>query len=100
MKVRELALSRFSEKNIREGAPMATLEEVLVPIYLLHRYQVEAASKVLGGLSYTYALRGDGQKPTERGYARFFDDFRRSLLVSRWAFGRRLREGIWRSFSS
>jgi len=44
---------------------MATLEEVLVPLYLLHRYQVEASAKVLGGLSYTYAMRGDGQIVTD-----------------------------------
>lgn len=37
-----------------------------MPIYLLHRYQTEAASKVLGGLYYTYAIRGDDQKITER----------------------------------
>jgi len=65
MKVRAQALSHFSEKNIREGAPMATLEEVLVPVYLFHRYQVEAAAKVLGGADYTYAVRGDGQKIVE-----------------------------------
>ncbi len=64
MVIRQIALRQFSEKNIKPGAPLATLEEVLVPIYLLHRYQVEAAVKVLGGVSYTYALRGDGQRPT------------------------------------
>ncbi|MEK6566087.1 MAG: zinc-dependent metalloprotease, partial [Bacteroidota bacterium] len=64
MKVRAVALARFSEHNIRQGAPMATLEEVLVPLYLGHRYQVEAASKVLGGMNYTFALRGDGQTVT------------------------------------
>ena len=36
-----------------------------MPLYFSHRYQVEAASKVVGGLRYTYALRGDGQKPVE-----------------------------------
>ncbi len=61
MKIRERALARFSEKNIREGAPLSTLENVLVPMYLFHRYQLIAAAKVLGGLEYTYALRGDGQ---------------------------------------
>lgn len=65
MKVRAAALRRFSENNIREHAPMATLEDVLVPVYLLHRYQVEAATKVIGGLDYTFALRGDGEKPVE-----------------------------------
>jgi len=61
MKVRAAALRRFGENNIREGAPMATLEDVLVPVYLYHRYQVEAAVKVVGGADYRYALRGDGQ---------------------------------------
>lgn len=63
MKVRSVVLQDFSEKRIAPGTPMATLEEVLVPMYLFHRYQVEAAAKVLGGVDYTYALRGDGQKP-------------------------------------
>ena len=65
MQVRAAALKRFGENNIREGAPLATLEDVLVPVYLLHRYQVEAASKLVGGLDYTFALRGDGQTPTQ-----------------------------------
>ena len=64
MKVREAALKRFGENNIREGAPLATLEDTLVPIYLLHRYQVEAASKLIGGMDYTFALRGDGEVAT------------------------------------
>ncbi|HXG38387.1 MAG TPA: zinc-dependent metalloprotease, partial [Bacteroidota bacterium] len=65
MNVRRIALARFGENNIRPGAPMTTLEEVLVPLYMGHRYQVEAAAKVLGGMSYTFALRGDGQTITE-----------------------------------
>jgi hypothetical protein len=62
MKIRAAALRRFGENNIREGFPLATLEDVLVPVYLYHRYQVEAAVKVVAGAEYTYALRGDGQK--------------------------------------
>ncbi|MEJ2616620.1 MAG: zinc-dependent metalloprotease, partial [Ignavibacteriaceae bacterium] len=65
MKVRKIALDNFSEDNIQEGQPLANLENVLVPVYLLHRYQLEAAAKSLGGLYYTYAARGDGQKITE-----------------------------------
>ena len=65
MNVRKSVLERFSSSNIKPGTPMATLEEVLVPIYLLHRYQLEAAVKLIGGLNYSYALRGDGQKITE-----------------------------------
>ena len=63
MKIRSLVLNNFSEKKIPTGAPLATLEEVLVPMYLFHRYQVEATAKVLAGNDYTYALRGDGQVP-------------------------------------
>jgi len=61
MKVRSKALSQFGENNIRPGAPMALLEDVLVPVYLFHRYQLEAVTKMAGGMYYTYALRGDGQ---------------------------------------
>lgn len=63
--IRTVVLKNFGEKNIREGAPMAMLEEVLVPMYFMHRYQTEAASKVLGGLDYRYAMRGDGQPVTK-----------------------------------
>ncbi|MGA2095107.1 MAG: zinc-dependent metalloprotease [Candidatus Acidiferrum sp.] len=65
MQVRGGALKRFGENNIREGAPLATMEDTLAPIYMLHRYQVEAASKLVGGMDYTFALRGDGEIPTQ-----------------------------------
>ena len=62
MKVRAAALRRFGENNIREGAPMATIEDVLVPIYMYHRYQVEAAAKVIGGQDYTFSVKGKGDR--------------------------------------
>src|SRR5882724_10517425 len=62
MKVRAVAMNRFGENNIREGAPMATLEDVLVPLYMYHRYQVEATAKLVGGEDYTFSLRGKGDK--------------------------------------
>jgi hypothetical protein len=65
MVLRRHVLDNFSEKAIRQDAPMATLEEVLVPMYLLHRFQAEAASKMLGGLYYTFALKNDGQTVTK-----------------------------------
>ena len=66
MKLREKALSKFGENNIRPGTPMAFLEDVLVPVYLFHRYQVEAVTKLVGGMDYRYALRGDGQLVTRQ----------------------------------
>jgi hypothetical protein len=62
MKVRAAALNRFGENNIREGAPMATLEDVLVPLYMYHRYQIEATAKLIGGEDYTFSLRGKGDR--------------------------------------
>lgn len=62
MAVRAAALRRFGENNIAPGAPMATLEDVLVPLYLYHRYQVEAAAKLIGGEDYTFSLRDKGDR--------------------------------------
>lgn len=65
MRVRSIALSNFGINNIRNGTPFSSLEDVLVPLYLHHRYQVIACSKVLGGLKFRYALRDDGQPVLE-----------------------------------
>jgi len=64
LSVRAAALKNFGENAIQPGQPMAQLEDTLVPLYLLHRYQTEAAAKEIGGLDYRYALRGDGQTIT------------------------------------
>ncbi len=61
LRVRKIALENFSEKNVRIGRPLAEIEEVLVPIYLLHRFQIEAVGKLIGGQYFKYNLRGDGQ---------------------------------------
>lgn len=61
LQVRSRALSRFGLGNVRAGRPLAELEEALVPVYLWHRYQVEAVAKLIGGVDYSYALRGDTQ---------------------------------------
>jgi hypothetical protein len=61
LKVREIALQNFSARNVRIGRPLAKIEEVLVPIYLLHRFQIEAVAKLIGGEYFAYNLRGDGQ---------------------------------------
>ena len=65
MTVRTAALKRFGENAITTGTPMAQLEDTLVPLYLLHRYQTEATIKEIGGLDYRYNLRGDGQPNPE-----------------------------------
>jgi hypothetical protein len=63
--VRQAALKNLSEDAIREHTPMATLEDVLVPVYLYHRYQVTAVAKSIGGLNYSFDLRGSVHKGPE-----------------------------------
>jgi hypothetical protein len=65
MKVRRAALNRLGEHTIRAGAPMATIEEPLVPIFMYHRYSVESAASMVAGMDYIYAMRGDGRTPTK-----------------------------------
>ncbi len=62
LEVRKAALARFGPDAIRPGAPMGQMEITLVPLYLLYRYQAEAATKIIGGLDYRYTVRGDEQK--------------------------------------
>jgi len=65
MKVRRAALNRLGEHTIRKGAPMATVEEPLVPVYMYHRYAVESASSMVAGIDYIYGIRGDGRTPVK-----------------------------------
>ena len=57
-KVRKAALENFGLNTIPNGTPLADLERILVPLYLSHRYQVEGVSKMIGGVNYTYAVKG------------------------------------------
>lgn len=61
LELRQQAISNFSKDNIKSYEPYSVLEDVFVPLYFYHRYQVEAATKVIGGLDYNYAVKGDGQ---------------------------------------
>jgi len=65
MKIRRAALNRLGEHTIRNGAPMATIEEPLVPIFMYHRYSVESAASSVGGQDYIYGMRGDGRTPVK-----------------------------------
>ena len=59
MAIRKNAIANFSEDNIKMNEPYSVLEDVFVPLYFFHRYQTEGVTKVIGGLDYTYALKGD-----------------------------------------
>jgi len=64
MEVRRVALNQMGLNTITSGTPVSELEKVLVPIYLLHRYQVDAVSKIVGGLEYNYAVKGGATSST------------------------------------
>ncbi|MEM9387072.1 MAG: zinc-dependent metalloprotease [Pseudomonadota bacterium] len=57
MRIRALALQDFSAAVLRPDRPLYEAEARLVPVYLLHRYQLEAAAKLIGGTHYGYGLR-------------------------------------------
>ena len=64
--IRKQAINDFSQDNIKTAKPYSVLEDVFVPLYFFHRYQTEAVSKVIGGLEYTYAVKGDGNTIVKR----------------------------------
>ena len=59
--VRRKALDGFSEGVLGRDRQTGEFEVRLVPVYLLHRYQVEAVARLLGGVSYPYAMGGEGK---------------------------------------
>lgn len=61
MAVRAKALSNFGINSIAQGTPFSELEDTLVPVYNFHRYQVEAAAKVIAGVNYSYAIKGEDE---------------------------------------
>lgn len=66
LSVRKKSLMQFGENTITEGTPLSTLEDALVPLYNYHRYQLEAVTKLIGGMNYNYTVKGDAYqiKPT------------------------------------
>ncbi len=64
--IRGKAIENFSANNIKSSEPYSVLEDVFVPLYFFHRYQTEAVSKLIGGLDYNYAVKGDQQTIVKR----------------------------------
>jgi hypothetical protein len=60
IEVRRIALAQFGLRNLAPGEPVSSLEEILLPLYLHHRYQLEAAAKSIGGVDYRYSVKTSG----------------------------------------
>ncbi len=56
--LRAFTLKNFGADNLTEGTPYSETEKIFVPVYLMHRYQIEAVSKIIGGVDYNYAVKG------------------------------------------
>lgn len=63
--LRKVAISNFSQDNIKSYEPYSVLEDVFVPLYFYHRYQTEAATKVIAGLDYNYAVKNGDEFTTK-----------------------------------
>ena len=69
LNIRKLALINLDLDNLRNGEPYDRVEDIMVPIYMLHRYQIEATAKAIGGIDYLYYVknnRGDKVKFTDK----------------------------------
>ncbi|QOD61123.1 zinc-dependent metalloprotease [Polaribacter haliotis] len=66
LKIRKTAIEKFSTDNIKTNEPYSVLEDVFVPLYFFHRFQTEATVKLIGGLDYSYAVKGDNQTIVKR----------------------------------
>ena len=66
LKIRKTAIDHFSVGNIKTNEPYSVLEDVFVPLYFLHRFQTDAAVKIIGGLDYNYAVKDGNQTVVKR----------------------------------
>ncbi|MEB2776237.1 zinc-dependent metalloprotease [Algoriphagus sp. D3-2-R+10] len=82
LELRENRMKTFGLNAIPAGQPQALLEEVFVPLYLMHRYQIEATSKLLGGVDYRYKIKGDNQPNHEWVSSMEQDEALKALLFA------------------
>jgi hypothetical protein len=56
-RVRKTAIDNFGPNNLKRGRAWSNLEEIFIPVYYSHRYQITAAAKWIGGVRYDYASK-------------------------------------------
>ena len=57
--VRAQALSTLDERVLQPFQPYSELRNVVPPVWLWHRYEVETAAKTLGGVEFQHIIKGD-----------------------------------------
>ncbi len=68
MQIRRIGLQQFGLSNLQNGRPLSELELKFLPLYLHHRYQLTAATKSIGGVYYTYAVRTNNSTNPKQVY--------------------------------
>lgn len=63
-KLRRHLIQNFDERAIKPGEPMHLLNMRFAHVYLHHRYSLAGLVKTIGGMEFTFAMRGDTQIPT------------------------------------
>jgi len=61
LEVRQIVFRNFGKNQLQSQQPYSVLEDMFVPQYFLHRYQIEAVAKWIAGVNYNYSLKNDGQ---------------------------------------
>ncbi|MDG2147119.1 MAG: zinc-dependent metalloprotease [Flavobacteriaceae bacterium] len=82
LKIRKIALDNFYINHIKENETVSLLEDRLVPVYLLHRYQIEAVSKIIAGQEYSYAVKTNGNVPKTEILKKSFQKEALDLILS------------------
>ena len=65
LNVRKIALNAIDLNHLKNNEPYSKIEDILVPVYLLHRYQIEATAKAIGGLKYQYFVKNNKSEKIE-----------------------------------
>ena len=65
LNVRKIALNTIDLNHLKNNEPYSKIEDILVPVYLLHRYQIEATAKAIGGLKYQYFVKNNKSEKIE-----------------------------------
>lgn len=61
--IRRTALNNMGINTLQTGQGLSALEDAFVPVFLLHRYQLNALAKQVGGVNYEYETKGAYEEP-------------------------------------
>ena len=59
------AATETTTATLPDGREVACLRRRFVPVWLLHRYQMVAAAKAIGGVYLSYAVNGGGHEASD-----------------------------------